>query len=177
MIVNAGIGGGRRLGTGGFAANRAVAETDFIAALAQAEASLELFRPRDAGHLVLMSSMSAIRGLPGAAVIYGAAKAGLSQLGEGLAIEFLKSPIRVTTIEPGFIHTAINAHRRHKPFAIDVRRRRGSDPPRDRDGAAPRARAALALGVDRRAGTVPAACHAQAHGRVVRRIWRPSHES
>jgi short-subunit dehydrogenase len=120
IIVNAGIGGGSALGTGDFALNRAVAETDFVAALAQAEAALELFRPRNAGHLVLISSMSAVRGFPGAAAIYGAAKAGLSQLGEGLAVEFMDSPIRVTTIEPGFIRTAINAHRQQMPFAVNL---------------------------------------------------------
>lgn len=120
IIVNAGIGGGRPLGIGEFAINRAVAETDFVAALAQVEAALVLFRPRNAGHLVLISSMSAIRGLPGSAAIYGAAKAALSHLGEGLAVEFLGSPIRVSTIEPGFIRTAINAHRTHMPFAVDL---------------------------------------------------------
>ncbi len=120
VIVNAGIGGARRLGTGEFTANHAVAETNFIAALAQVEATLALFRQRNAGHLVLMSSMSAIRGLPGSAIIYGAAKAALSHLGEGLAVEFLGSPIRVSTIEPGFIRTAINVHRSHMPFAVDL---------------------------------------------------------
>src|SRR5579859_3458501 len=120
VIVNAGIGGGRRLGIGEFATNRAVAETDFIAALAQVEAALALFRPRNAGHLVLMSSMSAIRGLPGSAAVYGAAKAALSQLGESLAVEFLGSPLRVSTNKPGFIRTAINVHRTHMPFAVDL---------------------------------------------------------
>ena len=64
--------------------------------------------------------MSAIRGLPGSAAIYGATKAALSQLGEGLAVEFLGSPIRVSTIEPGFIRTAINAHRNQMAFAVDL---------------------------------------------------------
>ncbi|MBF6247577.1 SDR family oxidoreductase, partial [Nocardia elegans] len=65
VIVNAGIGKGARLGTGRADANLATATTNFVSALAQAEAALEIFRGQDGGHLVLVSSMSAVRGLPG----------------------------------------------------------------------------------------------------------------
>ena len=59
VIVNAGLGKGAPLGTGGYAANRQTAMTNFVAALAQAEAAMEIFRAQDAGHLVMISSMSA----------------------------------------------------------------------------------------------------------------------
>ncbi len=64
IIVNAGVGNGRRIGKGNFEINRATAETNFISALAQCEAAIEIFRAQNAGHLVVMSSMSAMRGLP-----------------------------------------------------------------------------------------------------------------
>jgi short-subunit dehydrogenase len=64
IIVNAGVGEGRRIGKGNFAINRATAETNFISALAQSEAAVEIFRAQNAGHLVVISSMSAVRGLP-----------------------------------------------------------------------------------------------------------------
>ena len=40
VIVNAGLGKGGRIGTGKFQANKETAETNFIAALAQAEAAM-----------------------------------------------------------------------------------------------------------------------------------------
>ncbi|MBF6225161.1 SDR family oxidoreductase [Nocardia abscessus] len=109
VIVNAGIGKGARVGSGRADANIATATTNFVSALAQAEAALEIFRARDAGHLVLVSSMSAVRGLPGKKAAYSASKAGLAALGEGLATELAGTPIAVTTLLPGFIATDMAA--------------------------------------------------------------------
>ena len=64
VVVNAGLGKGAQLGTGGFAANKETAMTNFVAALAQTEAAMEIFRAQQAGHLVMVSSMSAMRGMP-----------------------------------------------------------------------------------------------------------------
>ena len=63
VIVNAGMGKGASLGKGYFEANRRTAETNFVGALAQCEAAMEIFRAQNSGHLVTMSSMSAVRGL------------------------------------------------------------------------------------------------------------------
>jgi len=62
IVVNAGIGKGQPIGTGYFRANRQTAETNFVAALAQCEAAVEIFRAQNAGHLVTISSRSALRG-------------------------------------------------------------------------------------------------------------------
>ncbi|MFC9894332.1 SDR family oxidoreductase [Nocardia sp. NPDC127579] len=105
VIVNAGIGKGVRIGGGRADANLATATTNFVSALAQAEAAMEIFRAQESGHLVLVSSMSAVRGLPGKKAAYSASKAGLAALGEGLAVELARSPIAVTTLLPGFIAT------------------------------------------------------------------------
>ena len=120
IIVNAGVGAGHPLGCGYFDRNRVIAETNFVAALAQAEAALNLFRGRNDGHLVFISSMSAVRGLPGSLTAYAASKAAMSQLGEGLAIEFANSPIRISTIQAGYIRTPLNAHKGPMPFEVDV---------------------------------------------------------
>src|ERR1041384_116533 len=58
VIVNAGVGRGQRLGTGHFEANRHTLQTNLVAALAQCEAALEIFREQGAGHLVTIASMS-----------------------------------------------------------------------------------------------------------------------
>lgn len=109
VIVNAGLGKGAPLGTGRAHANIATATTNFVSALAQAEAALAIFREQRDGHLVLISSMSAVRGLPGKRAAYSASKAGLSALGEGLAVELRADPIAVTTVQPGFIATEMSA--------------------------------------------------------------------
>ena len=44
VIINAGMGKGAAIGTGYFHANKQTAETNFIAAIAQAEAAMEIFR-------------------------------------------------------------------------------------------------------------------------------------
>jgi short-subunit dehydrogenase len=108
VIVNAGLGKGAPLGTGQYAANRETAMTNFVAALAQAEAAMEIFREQDAGHLVLVSSMSAMRGLPRSMTVYAATKAALSHLGEGLQYELLGKPIKVTVLHCGYIASEMN---------------------------------------------------------------------
>ncbi|MEO9327157.1 SDR family oxidoreductase [Gordonia aurantiaca] len=108
VIVNAGLGKGAPLGTGKAAANIETVQTNLVGALAQAEAALEIFREQNAGHLVLISSISGVRGLPKAQAAYSASKAGLTALGQGLQAEFAGSPIKVSVIAPGYIDTDIN---------------------------------------------------------------------
>lgn len=109
VIVNAGLGKGAALGTGHARANLATATTNFVSAMAQAEAAMEIFLAQQDGHLVLVSSMSAVRGLPGSKTAYSASKAGLSALGDALATDLRRSPISVTTLLPGFIATDMSA--------------------------------------------------------------------
>jgi short-subunit dehydrogenase len=120
IIVNAGIGKAAPIGTGGFKHNRRTAQTNFVSALAQCEAAVEIFRAQNAGHLVTVSSVSAMRGLPGVLTTYAASKAGLAALSEGIRAELRHTPIRVTTLFPGYIRTEINAKVRHAPFIVDA---------------------------------------------------------
>ena len=122
IVVNAGIGKGQPLGTGKFNANRQTAETNFVAALAQMEAAMEIFREQNRGHLVTVSSVTAVCGMPGNVNTYAATKVGLAALSEGLRVELkkAKSPIKVTTLYPGYIRTAINEKVKNAPFIVDA---------------------------------------------------------
>lgn len=120
IIVNAGLGKGQPIGTGYFYANRQTAETNFVAALAQCEAAMEIFRAQNAGHLVVVSSVSALRGMPGNINTYAATKAGVAALAEGIRSEMLGKPIKVSTLFPGFIRSEINEKMRHTPFMVDT---------------------------------------------------------
>lgn len=120
VIVNAGMGKGASLGTGYFHANLQTAMTNFIGALAQCEAAMQIFRAQNAGHLVTISSVSAVRGFRGAMNVYAASKAGLSSLSQGLRAELHHTPIRVSAIHPGFIRSELNEKVRNTPFIVDT---------------------------------------------------------
>jgi short-subunit dehydrogenase len=108
VVVNAGLGKGQPLGTGRYDANRQTAMTNFVAALAQTEAALEIFRAQGSGHLVMISSMSAMRGLPKNLTTYAATKAGVAHLAEGVRVEMMGKPIDVTVLYPGYIASEMN---------------------------------------------------------------------
>ncbi|MFU8784223.1 SDR family oxidoreductase [Aliidiomarina sp.] len=122
VIVNAGMGKGGSLGTGLFKYNKLTAETNYIAALAQCEAALEIFRAQNDGHLVTISSVSALRGMPRALTAYASSKAALVNLSEGIRADLLrsKSPIKVSCIMPGFIRSEINEKVKNTPFMCDT---------------------------------------------------------
>jgi short-subunit dehydrogenase len=112
VIANAGIGKGASVGTGMGWANRATLATNVLGTHATCEAAMELFRSQGAGHLVLISSVASIRGMKGTRTAYGASKAALNALAEGIRVDVLGSGITVSTILPGFIETDINVGRR-----------------------------------------------------------------
>ena len=120
VVVNAGLGKGAPLGTGGFEANRQTAMTNFVGALAQTEAALEIFRAQNAGHLVMIASMSAMRGMPGAATTYAATKAGVAHLADGVRAEMYGTPVKVSVIYPGHIRSEMNAKVKNAPFMVST---------------------------------------------------------
>jgi short-subunit dehydrogenase len=109
FVVNAGLGKGAPLGTGRFYANRQTSETNFIGALAQTEAAAQIFREQGDGHLVMVSSVSALRGMPRNITTYAATKAGVAHLAEGLRADLYGTPIKVTVLYPGYIRSEMSA--------------------------------------------------------------------
>jgi short-subunit dehydrogenase len=120
VIVNAGIGKGQPVGSGRFDANLATVTTNFVSALAQCEAAMEIFRDQRAGHLVVVSSVAAVRGARGNATVYSASKAGLSTLAEGIRSDVLDTDIVVSTMLPGFIRSEMNERVKRAPFMVDT---------------------------------------------------------
>ncbi|WP_194755873.1 SDR family oxidoreductase [Aliidiomarina indica] len=122
IIVNAGMGKGGPLGTGLFKYNKMTAETNYIAALAQCEAALEIFYEQKSGHLVTIASISALRGMPRALTAYASSKAALVNLTEGIRADLMRqnSPIKTSCILPGFIRSEINEKVKNTPFMCDT---------------------------------------------------------
>ncbi|HEU4362068.1 MAG TPA: SDR family oxidoreductase [Mycobacterium sp.] len=119
IIVNAGIGKGARLGSGKVWANKATIETNLVSALVQIETAIEMFTRADAGHLVLVSSVLANKGIPGVKAAYAASKAGVSSLGESLRAEYVNGPIKVTVLEPGYIESEMTAKSASTTLMVD----------------------------------------------------------
>lgn len=67
----------------------------------------------------MISSISALRGLPKHLTAYAASKAAVAHLAEGIRAELIDTPIKVTTIFPGYIRTEINEGADKLPFEID----------------------------------------------------------
>lgn len=120
IVVNAGLGSGASVGTGNHDVNRATAETNFMAGLAQCEAAMEIFRAQRDGHLVVVSSVSAARGLPRQLTAYAASKAGIATLADGIRADVLGTPLKVTALFPGYIRTEMNEGLDKTPFIIDT---------------------------------------------------------
>ncbi len=119
-ILNAGMGKGASLGTGYFHANKQTAETNFVALIAQSEATLEIMREQEHGHLVAISSMSGFRGYRRALTVYAATKAAVTNLCEGMYIDLMNTDIKVSCVHPGFIRSEINEKVKKVPFIVDT---------------------------------------------------------
>jgi short-subunit dehydrogenase len=120
VIVNAGLGKGQPIGTGHFHANVQTANTNILGALAQCEAAMEIFRDQGHGHLVVISSMSALRGMPRNLTTYAASKAAVAALAEGIRADVAGTEIAVSTIYPGYIRSEMNERVKKTPFMLDT---------------------------------------------------------
>jgi len=119
VVVNAGIGKGWRLGEGKPWANKATLETNLVSALVQIETAMAMFKKAGSGHLVLISSVLANKGVPGVKAAYAASKAGVSSLGESLRAEYPSGPIAITVIEPGYIESEMTAKSNSTMLMVD----------------------------------------------------------
>ncbi|WP_428242379.1 SDR family oxidoreductase [Gynuella sp.] len=119
VIVNAGIDKAGKIGSGNFNNDRQVVETNVLGAMATIDAAVALFRPLNHGHIVVMASVAAFCGLPGMAS-YAASKAAIASYAQSARFELQKKGIKVTTLYPGFIDTAINQNIASRPFLVTV---------------------------------------------------------
>lgn len=119
VIANAGLGKGQPIGTGYFEANKQTIETNVIGLLAQCEAAMEIFREQQAGHLVVVSSVSAVRGMRGNVTTYAASKAAAASLAEGIRAQHLNDDgIAVTTLLPGYIESEMTGRANKTPLMV-----------------------------------------------------------
>ena len=85
---------------------REIMETNFFGTLNCIMAVNSYFRERKNGHIAVVSSVAAYRGLP-AASGYCASKSALTSLAESLYFDFKRYGVKVSVISPGFIKTPL----------------------------------------------------------------------
>lgn len=120
VVANAGIGdGGGMIGSGGFARDAAVIQTNVLGAMATLDAAIAIFRRQQRGQAVAIASVAAARGLPGAGA-YSTSKAAIAVYADTARSELHGTGITVTTLYPGYIDTAINNKMKSRPFLITV---------------------------------------------------------
>lgn len=96
-----------------------MADINFVGAFRALGAVMPQFLERDAGHVVITGSLSGFRGLP-KAVGYGASKAGVMYLAEGMQADLRNTGIDVQVINPGFIKTRLTDKNDFKmPFIME----------------------------------------------------------
>jgi len=77
------------------------------------------FVARDAGHIVITSSLTGFRGLPGS-IGYTASKAGTMSLAECMYADLRKTGVQVQVVNPGFIKTQLTDKNNFKmPFIME----------------------------------------------------------
>ena len=81
-------------------------EVNFLGASRVVGSVIKDMVAKNAGHIVLVGSLSGFRGLPGA-IGYCSSKAGMMSLAESMQADLRTSPIEVQLINPGFIKTRL----------------------------------------------------------------------
>ena len=86
--------------------NKFVMETNFFGVLHCINTVENYFKSKRDGHISIVSSIAAYRGLPNSSG-YGPSKAALTNLTESLYFDFKKHNVRISLISPGFIKTPL----------------------------------------------------------------------
>ena len=86
--------------------NKFVMETNFFGVLYCIKSVEKYFKEKKEGHISIVSSIAAYRGLPNSSG-YGPSKAALTNLTESLYFDFKKYNVRISLVSPGFIKTPL----------------------------------------------------------------------
>ncbi|MAI97149.1 MAG: short-chain dehydrogenase [Rhodobacteraceae bacterium] len=86
--------------------NKFVMDTNYFGVLRCIYSVEKYFKEKKEGHIAVVSSIAAYRGLPNSSG-YGPSKAALTNLTESLYFDFKKFNVKISLISPGFIKTPL----------------------------------------------------------------------
>jgi len=122
VIANAGVGKPSSARKMDWTVVKWIMEVNVTAACVTVAAALPAMIERDSGHVVMMSSLAAFRGMPGNAA-YCASKAAVATFMESVRVDLRRTRVRATTIYPGFVKTELTAKNRFPmPFLMELDR-------------------------------------------------------
>jgi NAD(P)-dependent dehydrogenase (short-subunit alcohol dehydrogenase family) len=118
--ITSGLGPGRDVESP--TALRSVLAVDLLGVLNTVEPLIAPMMARRAGHLALVGSLAALRGLPSSPA-YSAAKAAIHAYGEGMRPRLRRHGVALTIVAPGFVSTPLNRDiRAPRPLQIGPER-------------------------------------------------------
>ena len=119
FVANAGITTINRTGAGDISKDKEVFAVNLIGTIASLDAAAKYFRSKKRGQLVGISSIAALKPIPGSGS-YSASKAALSSWLRAAGVELAKHGITVTAIHPGFIKSDLVPDMEKYPFIIEA---------------------------------------------------------
>jgi len=120
VIANAGISGKVDLGSGNSDEINRMLLTNILGVTNTVIPTLPTMIKQQSGQVVVVSSITGFRGLPGRSS-YSASKVAVRFMANSWRSSFIKDGISFTTICPGFIDTDLtNTHKYHMPFLMNV---------------------------------------------------------
>lgn len=117
-ILSAGVGGPTELLRFEASAVERLVRTNLFGVAYCLEELIPLMKS-EGGTIAIISSLAADRGIPDSAV-YAASKAAVSSLCEGMRGTLRNHGIRLVTIEPGYVRTAMTARFKRMPFLVEA---------------------------------------------------------
>jgi short-subunit dehydrogenase len=117
-FLNAGMGGVTSVARFDAQRLRSMFEVNVFGVAYWLEALFPPMTGRGRGIIAVTSSLAAAVGLPGAGG-YGATKSALSSLCESLRAEAGQAGVQLTTVEPGFVRSAMTAKNPPMPFLLE----------------------------------------------------------
>lgn len=120
IIANAGVGGVNPAHLFDAGIDSRIMGINYFGVVRTISPFLKKMVKRKSGHIVGISSLASIRGLPGACS-YSASKAALNNFLESLRLDLAPHGVKVTTVLPGFLETPMANHNEFDmPFKVTV---------------------------------------------------------
>lgn len=121
VVVAVGLLGDQSADENDPAAAGTMATVNFSWPVAALAAVREKLVAQGHGHILVISSVAAIR-VRRSNYLYSGAKAGLDRLCDGMADSLIGTGVTLQILRPGFVHSKMTAGMKPAPFAVDVPR-------------------------------------------------------